>query len=144
MHEICVLNRKSPRDFEAFLTKYKGALHESNSFVLQIKYALTQLYGNVDGFALTQMTEVLLERKASLCEELLQIALIIEPGLSSFRGFLLVDLYTTKMELLKRYKSKGMLLEGEHEKRCAELAQLLKDIETVNALDSNGKKMIIM
>lgn len=62
--------KQSPYDFELFLEKYchpekqNGAnsngtsfesgtdaiLHETNSFVLQIKYALTQLYGNVSGF----------------------------------------------------------------------------------------------
>lgn len=63
------LRKQSPYDLEMFLEKYcvrpKSAaskengfhevnneifLHEQNTFVLQIKYALTQLYGNVDGF----------------------------------------------------------------------------------------------
>lgn len=59
------IDRTSPYDFEAFLEKYvhyprnNGTddivdsnilLHEQNSFVLQVKYALTQLYGNVSGF----------------------------------------------------------------------------------------------
>lgn len=63
------LPKQSPYDFEAFLEKYcyrprksssandieedlsaEILLHEQNTFVLQVKYALTQLYGNVDGF----------------------------------------------------------------------------------------------
>lgn len=62
--------KHSPYDFELFLEKYchpekqmaansngvslesrtEALLHEKNTFVLQIKYALTQLYGNVTGF----------------------------------------------------------------------------------------------
>lgn len=62
--------KHSPYDFELFLEKYcypekqiaaksngisletrtEALLHEKNTFVLQIKYALTQLYGNVSGF----------------------------------------------------------------------------------------------
>lgn len=61
------IDRYAPYDFEAFLEKYcyyqkrtaNGTddiidsnilLHERNTFVLQVKYALTQLYGNVSGF----------------------------------------------------------------------------------------------
>lgn len=57
--EIENLPKRSPYDLELFLEKYclrrNGAngevlLHATNTFVLQIKYALTQLYGNVGGF----------------------------------------------------------------------------------------------
>lgn len=67
------LSKQNPYDFETFLEKYcyrprptnktngngnandddlnaEILLHERNTFVLQIKYALTQLYGNVSGF----------------------------------------------------------------------------------------------
>lgn len=50
--EISNLNKNDPKEFEQFLMKYDGALHPLNSFVTQIKYALTQLYGNVRGFLL--------------------------------------------------------------------------------------------
>lgn len=64
------LPKQSPYDFETFLEKYSYRsrhnspsssdieedlsaeilMHEHNTFALQVKYALTQLYGNVDGF----------------------------------------------------------------------------------------------
>lgn len=49
--EIANLNR-NPKEFERFLVKYAETLHPFNSHVVQIKYALTQLYGNVRGFML--------------------------------------------------------------------------------------------
>lgn len=51
--EIGNLNKNDPKEFERFLIKYAEALHPLNSHVIQIKYALTQLYGNVRGFMLS-------------------------------------------------------------------------------------------
>ncbi|XP_031638498.1 SET and MYND domain-containing protein DDB_G0273589 [Contarinia nasturtii] len=103
------LPKQSPYDFETFLEKYcyrpkhmtngtqddlnaEILLHEQNTFVLQIKYALTQLYGNVSGFLWDEIGDTDLDRKISLCRELLEVAEILEPGKSVFRGRLLIDL----------------------------------------------------
>ena len=143
MHEICTLNRDSPKEFEAFLSKYVGALHETNTFVLQVKYALTQLYGNSPGHRLDQLKEIQLERKASLTEELLKISEVIEPGLSSFRGFLLVDMYKCKRELLMRYSTKGMLTDDrERDSRVQELGELLRLVEETMGFDPNMKPLL--
>lgn len=50
--EISALNKKTPKQFEEFLIRYNNILHPTNTFVLQVKYALTQLYGNAPGFLL--------------------------------------------------------------------------------------------
>lgn len=50
--EIEALDKKSPREFEKFLLRYKDTLHAQNTHVVQVKYALVQLYGNVAGFYL--------------------------------------------------------------------------------------------
>lgn len=143
MHEICSLSRDSPKEFEAFLGKYRGALHETNTFVLQVKYALTQLYGNCPGHKLNELKETQLERKASLTEELLEISEVIEPGLSSFRGFLLVDLYRCKRELLMRYSTKGMLTdERERDQRIQEIGELLRRVEMTMGFDPNMKQLL--
>lgn len=138
MHEICSLNRESPKEFEGFLAKYRGALHETNTFVLQVKYALTQLYGNCPGHGLDEMKMTILERKASILEELLEISDVIEPGLSSFRGFLLIDLYRCKRELLKRYTAQGLLVDM----RIEEIGELLKGVEETMGFDPNMKALL--
>lgn len=46
------LDKRSPREFEEFLMKYEDTLHSTNTHVLQVKYALIQLYGNIAGFRL--------------------------------------------------------------------------------------------
>lgn len=50
LKEIETINKTSPRQFEEFIHRYRDTLHEKNTHVLQVKYALTQLYGNVEGF----------------------------------------------------------------------------------------------
>lgn len=143
MHEICSLNRESPKEFEAFLSKYRGALHETNTNVLQVKYALTQLYGSCAGHRLTEMKETQLERKVDLCQELLEVSVAIEPGLSSFRGFLVVDLYKCKRELLKRYSAKGMLVDDrERLERVKEIGDLMEQMERTMSFDPNMKALL--
>lgn len=51
MKELEKLER-SPRAFEEWLQRYEETLHARNTHVLQVKYALIQMYGNVHGFRL--------------------------------------------------------------------------------------------
>lgn len=147
------IDRLAPYDFEAFLEKYcyhqtqtaNGSdiidsnilLHERNTFVLQVKYALTQLYGNVSGFlwhgmflhsenfainaefqvswilfvihSFAEICETDIKRKISLCKELIQVVKVLEPGKSIFRGKLLVDLQEALFaETERRVKNREM------------------------------------
>lgn len=52
LKEIDSLDKTSVKAFEEFLFRYREILHEKNTHVLQVKYALTQLYGNAPGFSL--------------------------------------------------------------------------------------------
>ncbi|RZB39816.1 zf-MYND and/or SET domain containing protein [Asbolus verrucosus] len=50
--EISQLDKKSPAALENFLVKYQGVLHSKNAHFLEVKYALCQMYGNLEGFQL--------------------------------------------------------------------------------------------
>lgn len=50
------------------------------------------IFGVIFIFLFTEIGDTELSRKISLCEELLEVAKILEPGESIFRGKLLVDL----------------------------------------------------
>ncbi|XP_001352921.3 SET domain-containing protein SmydA-8 [Drosophila pseudoobscura] len=90
--EIEALDKTTPVDFEDFIYRHRVELHETNTHVLQAKYALTQLYGNAPGFTMDELSEESLSRKVDLCEELLKLANIFDGGWSIFRGNLLIDL----------------------------------------------------
>lgn len=53
--EIDELSKTSVKAFEDFLYRYRITLHEKNTHILQVKYALTQLYGNAPGFSIQGM-----------------------------------------------------------------------------------------
>ncbi|EAT44908.1 AAEL003788-PA, partial [Aedes aegypti] len=95
---MAVARTVSPRDqYERFLVTHQlesskeelGLLHPWNSNVLQVKYALTQLYR---GAATEPQPEAHLRRQVELCRDLLEVADRLEPGFSPFRGKLLVAL----------------------------------------------------
>jgi hypothetical protein len=51
--EIAALDKTKPQALEGFLDKYKDALHPTNWHMLEVKYALSQMYGNMQGFLLS-------------------------------------------------------------------------------------------
>jgi hypothetical protein len=51
--EISALDKSEPQVFEEFLNKYKDALHPTNWHMLEVKYALSQMYGNMKKFLLS-------------------------------------------------------------------------------------------
>ena len=51
--EIEALDKTKPQVFEEFLNKYKDSLHPTNWHMLEVKYALSQMYGNMQKFLLS-------------------------------------------------------------------------------------------
>ncbi|XP_055617476.1 SET domain-containing protein SmydA-8 [Toxorhynchites rutilus septentrionalis] len=90
---ILGLPKDSPDGYERFLEANGAVLHPWNTNMLQVKYALVQLYGSkLKGFSVCDLTESQLWRKVNLCIELLKVADWLEPGLSTFRAKLLIQL----------------------------------------------------
>jgi hypothetical protein len=51
--EIAALDKSKTQALEGFLDKYKDALHPNNWHMLEVKYALSQMYGNIQGLLLS-------------------------------------------------------------------------------------------
>nr|XP_022917616.1 protein msta isoform X1 [Onthophagus taurus] len=141
-NEILRLDKKNPKKFEEFLEKYKDILHPTNSHVLEVKYALSQMHGNMDGFLLTDLgddllidlTEEQIQRKIDVCKELLEIADVLEPGFSRFRGSLLYDLHAAMV-----FKTKSDYTQGKITLETANEVML----EAVNILQESAKILIV-
>lgn len=86
-------------EYEHLLDKFQSTptLHPWNTHVLQVKYALSQLYGAAEPGAIKfdDLSEVQLRRKVTLCVDLLQLANLLEPGMSPFCTKLLIELRDT-------------------------------------------------
>uniref|UniRef100_W8B5D3 Protein msta, isoform A n=1 Tax=Ceratitis capitata TaxID=7213 RepID=W8B5D3_CERCA len=140
--EIESLNKKSPRVFEEFLHRYRDTLHEKNTHVLQVKYALTQLYGNAPGFQMHEMNDAAVKRKVELCQELLDIADILDGGFSIFRGNLLLDLQEALVVQAKREFEQGLLTKTNVQEKLAEAMELLKEAVEIMKLEPDMQEVL--
>lgn len=76
------LNYDDVDGLEAFIDSWTPVLHPNHSILIGVKYYLCHFYGNAPGFRLGELPPQIVERKIQLCEELLTIANILEPGSS--------------------------------------------------------------
>lgn len=152
--ELDKMERRSPRPLEEWLQKYEETLHPRNTHVLQVKYALIQLYGNVGGFYLhgesadlsdnshytipcfctchprpkrTELNKAALERKISLCIELLEVADRVEPGATLFRGKILLDLQQVMTMKTKREFEAELITHAKAQEQLLESMQVLQE-----------------
>lgn len=131
--EIEQINKSSPRGFEEFLLKYRDTLHDKNTHVLQVKYALVQLYGNVNGFRFHELTDAAVKRKIDLCMELLEIADLFDPGWSRFRGMLLLDLQEiTAVQTKREFNSELLTKEAAQAKLMQSMAILQEAVQILS------------
>ncbi|KAH0820855.1 hypothetical protein GEV33_001936 [Tenebrio molitor] len=72
------------------------------------------------------LSDELLERKIQLCQELLEVADILEPGHSRFRGSLLYDLHEAMMVQVRRGGGEGV---EDKAKSCLKEAAVILDTE---------------
>ena len=80
------LNYDDVDGLEDFIDKWSKLLHPNNSILIGVKYYLCLLYGNVPDYLYDEIADELIQRKIDLCNELLAIAQILEPGCSKLNG----------------------------------------------------------
>ncbi|CAH1278442.1 unnamed protein product [Diabrotica balteata] len=82
---------------ETLYKKYKSVLHPKNSYMTILRSGLVQLYGKAEGYSLSDLPDLILERKIELCQQLLDVLDVIEPGNSRIRGIILYELHGPQM-----------------------------------------------
>ncbi|XP_023336775.1 protein msta isoform X2 [Eurytemora carolleeae] len=78
---------------EKFITEYSKKLGGQNMVIIRAKYNLIGMYGRLPGFTQQEMTEAAWRRKIVLCEEILQVLKVLEPGLTTRKGRIMFELY---------------------------------------------------
>ncbi|XP_072944835.1 SET domain-containing protein SmydA-8 [Epargyreus clarus] len=125
--DLLRLNKSNPAEFERFIETYSQTLHPTNHLVVQAKLALMQIYGNIKGYALTELPDHLLKRKIDICHELLELADKLEPGWSRFRGTILLELQSVMTLETKRDFENGKLTKEAAQSQLMESLVLLQD-----------------
>ena len=83
---ICRYNRCSFDRLESFLKSHTSLLHPNHYFFTRARRLLNELYGNDPRYLLKTLSPALMKRKIDICQKVLIIADILEPGLTLTRG----------------------------------------------------------
>ena len=85
--EIVALKKGSVKDCEGFLRKFSKILHPNHFYLTDVKMALCQMYGHLEGQSLIEMNDETLNAKEALALELLKVADAVSPGNASIIEF---------------------------------------------------------
>ncbi|XP_071538278.1 SET domain-containing protein SmydA-8-like isoform X2 [Panulirus ornatus] len=129
--ELRGLDHISSQPLEEFLDHYQKALHPKHRFFVEAKYALIKFYGNHPEYRYRDMTREQLERKVTYCRELLELADIIDPGLSLFRGTLLFELQAALVALAKMLLSNEIISKDGTQDYMTEAVKHLKEASEI-------------
>ncbi|XP_069688370.1 SET domain-containing protein SmydA-8 [Periplaneta americana] len=97
-----IVDCKDADQMERFLREHHLVAPPSNQIVVEVKCCLVRAYGHGDDLSWTDLTEEQLQRKESLCRELLQLLVFLGAGQCRMKGLLLYELHCTLMEMLHR------------------------------------------
>lgn len=95
------LDKKSVEKCEKFLEDHESLLPPSSVFMVDVKYALCMLYGNIPGFYYNQLSTSQIQRKLNLCLEMTQTLANFEPGISNSVLNCQFEMMAAKMVLTK-------------------------------------------
>lgn len=92
---------------ENVLTKYGKILHTNHYLMVTLKENLIDMYGWQLGNQIDNENVVIdcLNRKITLCREVLDVLNVIQPGLNRARAMLIYEMYTSLGALIKKNAS---------------------------------------
>lgn len=81
--DMAAMNRRDPKHCNMFLDHYvsAGHLHPNHYYFTEIRLNLAQLYGQVEGQPLDQLSSEQLTHKRELCLKVIKIADVLFPGI---------------------------------------------------------------
>lgn len=99
LEELLSSPDSSVQGYERYLLKYGRVLHPAHGFLLRLKYQLCGMYGRLPGYDLQELEEAGLRRKLELCEDLLTVLNVLQPGHTARRGIILYELHIVLLVL---------------------------------------------
>lgn len=78
--EIVALKRGSVSDCEKFIKTFSKILHPNHFYLTDVKMALCQMYGHLEGQNLIDLSDEMLNTKETLALELIKLADAVSPG----------------------------------------------------------------
>ncbi|XP_064097943.1 SET domain-containing protein SmydA-8-like [Macrobrachium nipponense] len=129
--ELRSFDQSSAKPLEEFLDHYQKALHPKHRFFIEAKYALIKFYGNHPSYRYRDMTREQLEKKVKYCRDLLEVAEVIDPGLSLLRGTVLFELQAGLVALARMLLSNEILTKEGTQDYMTEAVKHLHDASEI-------------
>ncbi|KAI9589935.1 SET domain-containing protein SmydA-8 [Glossina fuscipes] len=123
---------------ENFMKRYSVLLGSNHYLLLYVKYTLCQIYGRIEGYLLSDMSLEDLKRKEKYCREFLQVADILQPGLSKLRGLIMYELHAPIMMISQHLCSQHLITRKDFNKRLREVIELLKESSLILQMEPKG------
>ncbi|XP_023029358.2 SET domain-containing protein SmydA-8 [Leptinotarsa decemlineata] len=123
----CTIGPEGIEARETIYRKYRSVLHPKNSYMTILRSVLVQLYGKTEGYTLEDLPDLLLERKVELCQQLLEVLDIIEPGCSRIRGMTLYELHGPLMILARHQYQNDAINKDQFKKELKKAINTLEE-----------------
>lgn len=143
MSSVSNIDTKSigPKHYEALIEKLSHLLHENHFYLFALKHSLIQMYGHKENYTLPELSDDLLNKKITMCENLLNILNNIDPNsmrLTLYTGIVLYELHSAILEQNRRHNDNNkdaLNLALKYLTRGKEILSLNQDIQ-------QGRKLI--
>lgn len=110
---------------ESIFRKYKSVFHPKSAYMTMLRSSLSQLYGRAEGYTVEDLPDLLMERKIELCNQLMEVLDVIEPGYSRIRGVTLYELHAPLLCLARSQYTQGVIDKDEFRKRMEKAVETL-------------------
>lgn len=119
------------QETERLFKRYRSVFHPNHFIQTALRQQLIQMYGQVEGYEMLELPDVLLEHKLELCRYVLNVLDVIEPGKSRARAMMLFELHVPMIFHAKSLYANG-LLEGEAlREKFREVMQVLRECKEI-------------
>lgn len=119
------------QETERLYKRYRSVFHPNHYIQMGLRQQLIQMYGQVEGYEMLELPDVLLEHKTELIKQVLRVLDVIEPGKSRARAMMLFELHVPMIFTAKSIYAAG-LLEGEPlRKKFREVIDVLEECKEI-------------
>lgn len=119
------------QETERLFKRYRSVFHPNHYIMAGLRQQLIQMYGQVDGYEMLELPDVLLEHKIDLIRSVLAVLDVLEPGKSRARAMMLFELHVPVIFLAKSCYAAGLLEGDELRKKFKEIMEVLEECREV-------------
>jgi hypothetical protein len=119
------------QNYERLHRKFRSVLHPRHFIHTSIRHSLIELYGRIEGYEMQELPDILLERKAEMCRDLLKVVDVFEAGMSRSRAMIMYELHAPLVLMARTAFTAGVLSGEPLKKRLEEAIALLAECSKI-------------